>query len=106
AYQVAAQLGGPAGEALRIAARHSFVHGLHVTLLVSAALLLLGAVAALRLPRVMDCGAPPRDDMAGAGVPAARAGAGTDGPVSRRAPRGGGSGRAPALRRNLGAERN
>ncbi|MFF5092150.1 MFS transporter [Streptomyces niveus] len=106
AYQVAAQLGGPAGEALRIAARHSFVHGLHVTLLVSAALLLLGAVAALRLPRVMDCGAPPRDDVAGAGVPAARAGAGTDGPVSRRAPRGGGSGRAPALRRNLGAERN
>ncbi|MFE9297270.1 MFS transporter [Streptomyces niveus] len=106
AYQVAAQLGGPAGEALRIAARHSFVHGLHVTLLVSAALLLLGAVAALRLPRVMDCGAPPRDGVAGAGVPAARAGAGTDGPVSRRAPRGGGSGRAPALRRNLGAERN
>ncbi|MFE4497697.1 MFS transporter [Streptomyces niveus] len=109
AYQVAAQLGGPAGEALRIAARHSFVHGLHVTLLVSAALLLLGAVAALRLPRVMDCGAPPRgerDDVAGAGVPAARAGTRTDGPVSRRAPRGGGSGRAPALRRNLGAERN
>lgn len=114
AYQVAAQLGGPAGEALRIAARHSFVHGLHVTLLVSAALLLLGAVAALRLPRVMDCGAPARaeerDDMAVAGIPAARAGAGTgagpDGSVGRRPARGGGSGRAPALRRNLGAERN
>ncbi|WP_326695126.1 MFS transporter [Streptomyces sp. NBC_01766] len=55
AYQVARQLGGPAGEALRNAARDAFVHGLHVTLLVSAGLLLLGALAALRLPRVMDC---------------------------------------------------
>ncbi|SDD42000.1 MFS transporter [Streptomyces prasinopilosus] len=51
AYEVAAQLGGPAGAALRDAARHAFVHGLHVTLLASAALLLLGAVMALRLPR-------------------------------------------------------
>ncbi|WP_351233001.1 MFS transporter [Streptomyces sp. NPDC002133] len=58
AYQVAAALGGPAGDALRIAARSSFVHGLHVTLLVSAGLLLLGAVAALRLPKVMECAAP------------------------------------------------
>ena len=33
----------------------SFVHGLHVTLLVSAGLLLLGAVIALRLPRTMEC---------------------------------------------------
>ncbi len=33
------------------------MHGLHVTLALSAALLLAGAVAALRLPRVMDCGA-------------------------------------------------
>ncbi|MEU8795658.1 MFS transporter [Streptomyces sp. NPDC048643] len=56
AYEVAARLGGPVGGALRQAARNSFVHGLHVTLLVSAALLLLGAVMALRLPRVMDCG--------------------------------------------------
>jgi DHA2 family multidrug resistance protein-like MFS transporter len=55
AYEVAAQLGGTAGDALRRAARDSFVHGLHVTLLVSAGLLLLGAVAALRLPRVMLC---------------------------------------------------
>ncbi|MFF9865545.1 MFS transporter [Streptomyces sp. NPDC013953] len=55
AYQVAAQLGGPAGEALRTAARHSFVHGLHVTLVVSAALLLAGGLMALRLPRVMEC---------------------------------------------------
>ncbi|WP_031162361.1 MFS transporter [Streptomyces durhamensis] len=58
AYEIAGRLGGPAGEALRRAARDSFVHGLHVTLLVSAVLLLLGAVMALRLPRVMQCGEP------------------------------------------------
>lgn len=58
AYEVAARLGGHPGAALRHAARDSFVHGLHVTLLVSAGLLLLGAVMALRLPRVMECGAP------------------------------------------------
>jgi DHA2 family multidrug resistance protein-like MFS transporter len=56
AYEVAAHLDGPAGHALREAARASFVSGLHVTLLVSAGLLLLGAVAALRLPRHMDGG--------------------------------------------------
>ncbi|MET9469143.1 MFS transporter [Streptomyces sp. NPDC006544] len=55
AYQIAARLGGPAGDSLFEAARHSFVHGLHVTLVVSAALLLAGALMALRLPRVMDC---------------------------------------------------
>lgn len=58
AYQIAAQLGGPAGASLYAAARHSFVHGLHVTLLVSAGLLFAGAVMALKLPRVMDCGVP------------------------------------------------
>lgn len=58
AYDVAARLGGVRGAALRHAARDSFVHGLHVTLLVSAGLLLLGAVMALRLPRVMECGVP------------------------------------------------
>ncbi|MEU6385443.1 MFS transporter [Streptomyces bauhiniae] len=63
AYEVAARLGGPAGAALRHAARDSFVHGLHVTLLVSAGLLLLGALMALRLPKAMNC-APE-----GAGVP-------------------------------------
>ncbi|MEU4346583.1 MFS transporter [Streptomyces sp. NPDC023838] len=57
AYDMADRLGGPAGAALRGAAQHSFVHGLHVTLLVSVGLLILGAVAALRLPRVMECGA-------------------------------------------------
>ncbi|MDH6627403.1 DHA2 family multidrug resistance protein-like MFS transporter [Streptomyces sp. LBL] len=59
AYEVAGRLGGPAGAALRQAARDCFVHGLHVTLLVSAGLLLLGAVMALRLPRVMQCGEAP-----------------------------------------------
>ncbi|MET7495187.1 MFS transporter [Streptomyces sp900116325] len=58
AYQVASRLGGPLGAVLRTTARHAFVNGLHVTLLVSAGLLLLGALAALRLPRVMEC--PPR----------------------------------------------
>ncbi|MFD9075545.1 MFS transporter [Streptomyces lasiicapitis] len=68
AYEVASRLGGGQGEALRAAARDSFVHGLHVTLLVSAGLLLLGALAALRLPRVMDCGGPaPAAGETGAG---------------------------------------
>lgn len=55
AYQVAAQVGGPMGELLRSTARHAFVGGLHITLFVSAGLLLLGALAALRLPKAMDC---------------------------------------------------
>ncbi|MEV7974823.1 MFS transporter [Streptomyces sp. NPDC086519] len=59
AYAVAGRLGGAAGAALRRTARDSFVHGLHVTLLVSAGLLLLGAVMALRLPRTMHCGEVP-----------------------------------------------
>ncbi|MEU1661125.1 MFS transporter [Streptomyces griseofuscus] len=57
AYDVADRLGGPTGAVLRRVARDSFVHGLHLTLLVSAGLLLLGAVMALRLPRIMQCGA-------------------------------------------------
>jgi len=56
AYAVAGRLGGPVGVALRRAAQDSFVHGLHVTLLVSAGLLLVGAAMALRLPRIMQCG--------------------------------------------------
>lgn len=59
AYQIAAQLGGPAGRSLAEAARHSFVHGLHVTLVVSAGLLLAGAVMALKLPRTMESAEPP-----------------------------------------------
>ncbi|MEU6376154.1 MFS transporter [Streptomyces sp. NPDC046909] len=55
AYEIAGRLGGSAGETLRRTARDCFVHGLHVTLLVSAGLLLLGAVMALRLPRIMQC---------------------------------------------------
>ncbi|GGU59450.1 MFS transporter [Streptomyces daghestanicus] len=65
AYEVAARLGGPGGAALRSAAAGAYVHGLHVTLLVSAGLLLLGAGMALRLPRGMGGGAvtvpSPRD---------------------------------------------
>ncbi|MFJ6796355.1 MFS transporter [Streptomyces sp. NPDC091268] len=69
AYQIAARLGGPAGESLYAAARHSFVHGLHVTLMVSAALLLAGALMALRLPRVMECSdAAPAEPAPGDGV--------------------------------------
>ncbi|MER6914705.1 MFS transporter [Streptomyces sp. NPDC000594] len=56
AYQIADGLGGGTGELLRTTARQSFVTGLHVTLLVSAGLLLLGALAALRLPRRMEGG--------------------------------------------------
>ncbi|GEB53011.1 MULTISPECIES: MFS transporter [Streptomyces] len=63
AYEVAAQYGGPSGEALRQAARGAFVSGLHATLLVSAGLLLVGALAALRLPRRMD-GQPQEPDGA------------------------------------------
>ncbi|MFF9781307.1 MFS transporter, DHA2 family, multidrug resistance protein [Streptomyces sp. SceaMP-e96] len=51
AYKVAAGLGGAARSALREAARDSFVRGLHVTLIASAVLLLVGAGIALRLPR-------------------------------------------------------
>ncbi|MFF9912825.1 MFS transporter [Streptomyces sp. NPDC013457] len=64
AYKVADQLGGTAGPALYHAARHAFVGGLHVTLFVSAALLLLGALMALRLPRVMECMVDPEDLVA------------------------------------------
>ncbi|MEV4335229.1 MFS transporter [Streptomyces sp. NPDC049597] len=69
AYQEAERIGGPVGDLLRTTARHSFVNGLHVTLLVSAGLLLIGAFAALRLPRVMECAAEARRE---ADVPAAR----------------------------------
>ncbi|MGW6459953.1 MFS transporter [Streptomyces sp. NPDC055078] len=76
AYQVADRLGGPSGEILRATARHSFVSGLHVTLLVSAGLLLLGALAALRLPRLMDCSVVekcPRPRRPEVSLPASRA---------------------------------
>lgn len=75
AYQVAAQLGGPLGAVLRSTARDAFVVGLHITLLVSAGLLLLGALAALKLPRVMECPPPlcePRGSVDGHEVPGPR----------------------------------
>ncbi|MEV7727872.1 MFS transporter [Streptomyces sp. NPDC087917] len=69
AYQIAAHLGGAAGDALHSAARQAFVHGLHVTLLVSAGLLLAGALMALKLPRTMEQAEPvARDQGAGTGV--------------------------------------
>ncbi|MDI3407300.1 MFS transporter [Streptomyces sp. B-S-A6] len=66
AYEIAEGLDAGAGEALRTAARDSFVHGLHVTLYASAALLLVGALAALRLPRSMDLSASVPDESTGA----------------------------------------
>ncbi|MEU9116342.1 MFS transporter [Streptomyces sp. NPDC048483] len=51
AYRVADDLGDSARAALRVAARDSFIHGLHVTLVASAVLLMAGAGIALRLPR-------------------------------------------------------
>ncbi|MFJ5678748.1 MFS transporter [Streptomyces sp. NPDC093097] len=51
AYKVAAGLGEQARAALRVAARDAFIHGLRVTLIASAVLLLAGAGIALRLPR-------------------------------------------------------
>ncbi|WP_129838805.1 MFS transporter [Streptomyces sp. RFCAC02] len=62
AYTVAERVGGGAGEALRRTARDAYVHAMTVTLLVSAALLVLGAVAARRLPR-----GPVRGGEGGAG---------------------------------------
>ncbi|MFD6424330.1 MFS transporter [Streptomyces sp. NPDC060198] len=105
AYQVADRLGGPAGGLVRSTARHAFVHGLHLTLLVSAGLLLLGALAAMRLPRSMECapdpcgtGVEPRiagpraaDHQERAGLPPGR-----DVPAARREPAEvTGSGRTP-----------
>ncbi|MGW4732327.1 MFS transporter [Streptomyces shenzhenensis] len=72
AYEVAGRLGGPAGAALRRAAKDSFVHGLHVTLLVSVGLLLLGAAMALRLPRAMQCEPAPVELPAPRGAERAR----------------------------------
>ncbi|MFJ8666978.1 MFS transporter [Streptomyces sp. NPDC093600] len=82
AYQVAEHLGGAAGTALYHASRHAFVNGLHVTLFVSAGLLLLGALMALRLPRVMEC-APDAEEKATALAGAADPGAIARVPASR-----------------------
>ncbi|MDK1475660.1 MFS transporter [Streptomyces sp. 549] len=54
AEAIADRLGGPSGDLLHQVARGAFVHGLHLTLLVSVGLLLCGALAALRLPRTME----------------------------------------------------
>ncbi|MDO0928401.1 MFS transporter [Streptomyces sp. TG1A-8] len=86
AYEVAGRLGGSAGSALRRAARDSFVHGLHVTLLVSAGLLLLGAVMALRLPRTAQCGEHGAD-REGGGYGEGAAGVGLPSPRGAEKPR-------------------
>ncbi|GAB2947374.1 MULTISPECIES: MFS transporter [unclassified Streptomyces] len=83
AYQVAAQLGGPMGDLLRSTARHAFIGGLHLTLVVSAGLLLLGALAALRLPKAMDC--PPKEACRRSTADAVEA-AGTPRPSGRDRP--------------------
>ncbi|MFD4834723.1 MFS transporter [Streptomyces uncialis] len=80
AYEVSERLGPGAGETLRTAARDSFVDGLHMTLAVSAALLVLGALAALRLPRDMECPAPaakPVPSGPGAELPSPRSASGS-----------------------------
>ncbi|EST39785.1 hypothetical protein N566_00065 [Streptomycetaceae bacterium MP113-05] len=84
AYEVAEGLADPAGRVLLTAARSAFVHGLHVTLLVSAGLLLLGGLAALRLPRSAEntrrpsgeTGPPPdgKPRTSGGGTPSGRQG--------------------------------
>ncbi|MGX2998049.1 MFS transporter [Streptomyces sp. JNUCC 64] len=76
AYEVSGRLAEGPGEALRTAARDAFVTGLHMTLVVSAVLLLLGALAALRLPRLMVdtpmTAAAPCRPVSGAEVPQPR----------------------------------
>jgi DHA2 family multidrug resistance protein-like MFS transporter len=75
AYDVADRIGGGSGAALRHAARTSFVFGMHLTLLVSALLLVAGACAALRLPRAMECASREARPAIGrdAGLPARQA---------------------------------
>ncbi|WP_030728143.1 MFS transporter [Streptomyces sp. NRRL F-2890] len=92
AYSVATQVGGGPGLALRQTARDAYVHGMHMTLIASAVLLLLGALAALRLPRDLATAPaaeaqPPGGARTGAGsgaapVPGPRAAE----PGPRRAP--------------------
>ncbi|MFM9367941.1 MFS transporter [Streptomyces sp. Da 82-17] len=86
AYEIAQGLDSGAGDALRTAARDSFVHGLHVTLYASAGLLLLGALAALRLPRSMDLGAATPDDEAAQAAPAPETAQAAPAPTDTAAP--------------------
>ncbi|MEV7533934.1 MFS transporter [Streptomyces hydrogenans] len=98
AYQVAERLGGTAGEALHTAARHAFVDGLHLTLFVSAGLLLAGAAMALRLPRVMEC---PVDVEAAVEEAAAEAAAEAEAKAEAEAVRGAAPAVAPAPARDV-----
>ncbi|MEX2971108.1 MFS transporter [Streptomyces sp. C184] len=83
AYKVAAGLGGPARAALREAARDSFVRGLHITLVASAVLLLIGAGIALRLPR-RAAESTERAEAEGEAAPGGPAGAGRGEPATAR----------------------
>ena len=70
ALTVADRLDGPAAAALRAAARDAFVHGMRMTLLASAALLVLGALVALRLPTSLGrCARAPVDPPARSPLP-------------------------------------
>ncbi|MFD8946467.1 MFS transporter [Streptomyces californicus] len=102
AYQVAARLGGPTGDLLRSTARHAFVDGLHITLLVSAGLLLIGALAALRLPRAMDC--PAKEAGPVLAEPAAK-GAGAEAGPALAEPAAEGAGASPPGPRTPGPDR-
>lgn len=111
AYKEAAQLGGPLGAVLRATARDAFIGGLHITLMVSAGLLLLGALAALRLPRAMEC-APklcePRESAERIDTPARESAERAEVPlrVAGRAPDGRGDGlwTRGTLSRNVSTE--
>ncbi|MFD7923900.1 MFS transporter [Streptomyces sp. NPDC059740] len=100
AYKVASELPRTAGQGLREAARAAFIHGLHVTLAVSALMLLAGAVFSLRLPRhvVEGTGREDGPEDSGAAEPAAQQ---SDAPADRGqasapAPRNGDAGPGPS----------
>jgi DHA2 family multidrug resistance protein-like MFS transporter len=69
AAQVAAGLPGPSGDALTRAACLAFTHSLHITTLAGAALLAVGALAALRTLRDVPAVLPDPDADPGAPAP-------------------------------------
>ena len=63
AKAVAAQLPGPAGDQLLESARQAFVNGMHVTAIVCAALMLVGAAGATYLLRHIQSGAAQQAEL-------------------------------------------